>query len=72
MSAIANEYYPDNLLLVTHQYGVEQAMGVALGKKFIEYEVAYCGNVELTRRSKDDPWGLVSHQELYKYDTVIN
>ena len=31
IECIANRYYPDNLLLVTHAYGVEQAVVIGTG-----------------------------------------
>ena len=49
ISQIADEYYPDNLLLVTHQYGVEQALLLALDKKeAMNYEVKIQGNIHVT------------------------
>ena len=35
---IADQYYPENLLIVTHQNGVEQAITLALGSEAL-YEV---------------------------------
>ncbi len=29
--SLADKYYPNNVLIVTHQYGVEQAATLALG-----------------------------------------
>ena len=69
---IADEYYPDNLVLVTHQYGVEQALTVGLGLKHpLMYEVVYCGSVELVREGRDGPWRVVSKDRIYQYDNVI-
>ena len=37
ISQIADDYYPDNLLLVTHQYGVEEALTFPPDKKNSTY-----------------------------------
>ena len=37
ISQIADEYFPDNLLLVTHQYGVEEALTFPPDKKNSTY-----------------------------------
>lgn len=72
IKSIADEHYPDNLILVTHQYGVEQALTVGFGLEHsLMYEVVYCGSVELVREERDGPWRVVSKDRIYQYANVM-
>ena len=68
---IADEFYPDNLVLVTHQYGVERALLLGLEDSKSSFEAAYCGNVELVREGRDGKWKLASKSGVYEYDQLI-
>ena len=74
---IADQYWPENLVLVTHQHGVEQAIALALGLHTTgdfevgDFEVMYCGNVEMSRNGKEKPWKLVSTNKIFEYDKLF-
>ena len=68
---IADEYYPDNIVLVTHQYGVETAILLGMRESKSEYEASYCGNVELVREGRDGQWNAVSKYGVYEYDSLF-
>ncbi|XP_019855017.1 PREDICTED: uncharacterized protein LOC100637194 isoform X1 [Amphimedon queenslandica] len=68
---IADEYYPNNVVLVTHQYGVETSMLLDTGGNNAVYEASYCGNVELIREGRDGEWKYASKDRVYKYDNVF-
>ena len=65
---LADEHWPSDIVLVTHQYGVEQALVVGGKQDDHLYEVTYCGNVELIRDEKGGPWSIDSTDKIYKYD----
>ncbi len=65
---LARQHWPDHMLLVTHEYGVMQAMAVGGCKD--EVEAIYCGHVELSRASTADPWTVEHYCGVYKYDTI--
>ncbi len=65
---LAAHHWPNNLLLVTHEYGVMQAM--FLGGCRDDVEATYCGHVELSRASRTDyQWTIEQYCGVYKYDT---
>ena len=68
---LADRHWPDNLVLVTHQYGVNQALVVGGRKDTYMYEVAYCGNVELCRENRTGKWRIGTTNKIYKYDYVF-
>ena len=66
---LADQHWPDNLLLVTHEYGVIEAM--AFGGCRDDVEAAYCGYVELSRTdSSEHSWTIEGYSDVYKYDTA--
>jgi hypothetical protein len=68
---LADKYYPENILLLTHQYGVEQALCLGLDPDhLLSYEVVYCGCVELIRSNKDSSWKIHNKYGIYQYDFV--
>ena len=48
---LANDFWPKNLVIVTHGYGVSQA--VAMGGEWKKGFGGYCAFAELTRTSRD-------------------
>ena len=66
---LADSHWPDNLLLLTHEYGVMSAM--QLGGCSESVEATYCGFVELLRKQKaTHDWSTVQYQGVYKYETL--
>ena len=68
---LANKYWPDNILLVTHEICVRDS--VQWGGCNDEVEATYCGQVELVRTEQQchDKWALVEYHGVYKYETMI-
>ncbi len=63
---LANENYPDNILIVTHGFGVSQAVSMSMGVIYglDSVWVDYCGHVKLSRTGKESSdWTL---EELSK------
>ena len=71
---LANEHWPCNIVIVTHGYGVCQAVAMAQGKTHHDgVWVDYCGHVELTRRDKNDRrWTLVNHKNVDMPHSLLN
>lgn len=70
VDSIADKYWPQSVLMVTHQTCVEQA--VKWGGKEDEVEATYCAHVELSRRSKDShDWTWREDKGVYIYDSVM-
>lgn len=70
VDSLADKYWPQNLLLVTHQYCVQEAM--AWGGKTEDVEATYCAHVQLSRTSKENhKWVWREDKGVYAYDTVI-
>ena len=68
---LADQHWPDNLLLVTHEYGVMQAM--ALGGCRDQVEATYCGHVELSRTDgREHSWKIEGYVGVYKYDNIFD
>ena len=68
---MADSHWPDNILVVTHEYGVMSAM--QLGGYPDSVEATYCGSVELLRTNKaNHEWSIVQYQGVYKYETVLD
>lgn len=66
---LADSHWPENLLLVTHEYGVISAM--MLGGCTRDTEATYCGSVELLRREETQhKWTIVKYHGVYMYDNV--
>ena len=58
---IADKYYPNNILIITHGFGVSQGLGMSQGTIYRLESVwpEYCGYVELSRADKTDhKWHL--------------
>ena len=61
--SLANSFWPRNVVIVTHGYGVQQAviMGGGSSNAFTDY----CGFVELTRTGKDcSEWTTVDRGNI--------
>ena len=68
---LADKHWPDNLLLVTHEYGVMSAMGLA--EHHEDVEATYCSSVELYRKEQaQQNWCVGRHHGVYKYDSLID
>ena len=66
---LADVHWPDNLLLVTHEYGV--LAGIELGGTTEPMEATYCGCVELIRTDRTQHnWTIGQCHGVYKYDTI--
>ena len=67
-SHLADEHWPNNIVIVTHGYGVCQAVTMAQGKAYHDGHcvwVNYCGHVELTRQGKNDKkWTLLDYNNV--------
>ena len=63
---IADEHWPNNIVIVTHGYGVCQAVAMTQRKHYIDgVWVDYCGHVELSRKDINDrTWTLDGHQDV--------
>ena len=58
-SQLGDTYWPHNIVIVTHGYGVQEAVVKGGGARNVW--VDYCGYVELTRTSRDDSqWTIAS------------
>ena len=67
---LADLHWPHNLLLVTHEYGVKQAM--AMGGCGEEVEATYCGSVQLSRTELSHQlWTIEQYHGVFKYDTLF-
>lgn len=71
--SLADEYWPHNVVIVTHGYGVLQALAAGkLGKvhrRGAGAWVDYCGHVELSRTEKDShEWTMEDHEEIVIYE----
>lgn len=70
LDKLADHYFPQTLLLVTHQACVQEA--VRWGGKEEDVEAVYCAHVELSRTSKDShDWKWEADGGIYEYDTVM-
>ena len=66
---LADQHWPESLLLVTHEYGVRQAM--VLGGCRDDVEASYCGHVELSRTEREQTWKIEDYVDVYKYDNFF-
>ena len=70
INRLADKHWPDNLLLVTHEYGVNSAM--SLGGTMEPTETVYCGSVELVRSQQEQHnWTIEHYHGVFKYDIII-
>ena len=68
---LADLHWPDNLLIVTHEYGVMSAMKLGGGSENVE--AVYCGSVELIRREQaQHEWSIVEYHGVYQYENPID
>lgn len=50
---LADEHWPKNIVIVTHGYGVCQAVAMTKGQRYFkDIWVNYCGFVEMSRASR--------------------
>lgn len=57
LQSLADRYYPQNIVVVSHGYGVAQAIGMCRGKNYGMAD--FCGCVELCRTCKrSSEWEL--------------
>lgn len=70
LDSLADRYWPQQLLLVTHQACVQEA--VRWGGKDDDVEADYCAHVQLMRTSKHShDWQWVEDCGVYRYDPII-
>ena len=63
---LANAFWPQNLVIVTHGYGVQEAVVKGGGQRNTFAD--YCGFVELTRTTRDsDKWTDVNSGNVDKF-----
>ncbi len=69
LDTIADRLWPHNLLLVTHQACVQEA--VKWGGENRDVEAVYCAHVQLSRRNKESHnWTFREEQGVFTYETV--
>ena len=63
---LADKYWPNNIIIVTHGYGVSQAVAMTRGELYRNgVWVEYCGHVELTRSNKENhDWMLKNYEDV--------
>ena len=67
LNTLADEHWPKNLLLVSHEVCVREAVGWGGCKD--DVEATYCGQVELSRSDESShDWKLEGYQGVFKYD----
>lgn len=70
LDKLADQFWPQTLLLVTHQACVQESVG--WGGKEGDVEAVYCAHVELSRSSKDGhDWKWKGDGGIYKYDVLL-
>ena len=70
LRTLADKHWPHNLLVVTHEYGVIEAM--ALGRAKGEYEASYCGYVELCRSEEErEVWAVDHYVDVFQYESFF-
>ena len=66
---LAEDYWPHNIVIVTHGYGVMQAVSLPGNKQYNVIDVDYCGHVEVSRQVKGtDVWTLEQCAGVYLMD----
>lgn len=69
IDSLADQYWPHNMLLVSHQKCVEEAVG--WGGKEGEMEAEYCAHVQLSRTSQEShSWAWKEDCGVYAYDSL--
>ena len=60
---LADQYWPHNLVIVTHGYGVMKAISLGMGEihRRPGVYIDYCGHVELTRTRKERSSWMIKH-----------
>ena len=70
LDMLADQFWPQNLLLVTHQGCVQEA--VRWGGRQIDVEAIYCAHVHLSRTSQHNyNWVWREDAGIYTYETII-
>lgn len=70
VDAIADKYWPLNVLVVTHQTCVEEA--AKWGGRKEDVEACYAAHVELSRTSRDGhDWKWCDDKGVYTYDAIF-
>lgn len=59
-SRLADEFWPHNIVIVTHGYGVDEAIKKGGGSN--TFYVDYCNYVELTRSEKNRDHWTIAHE----------
>ena len=63
---LADQYWPHNIIVVTHGCGVIEAVNLAPQAKQGPVCVYYCGHVELSRESRENhAWTMASHKDVF-------
>lgn len=63
---LADQYWPHNIIVVTHGYGVIEAVNLAPQANQRRVCVYYCGHVELSRETKENhAWMMESHKDVF-------
>ena len=71
LDTLADQYWPQNLLLVTHQGCVQEALG--WGGKLDDYEATYWAHVQLRRTTKGHyNWRWEGDRGVYAYEKLIS
>ena len=69
INELADKHWPNDIVLVTHKYGVEQALAMGGKEKSHLYlYVPYCGNLELVREEKGGQWSIASMDRISEYE----
>lgn len=63
---LADQYWPRNIIVVTHGYGVIEAVNLAPKANQRRVCVYYCGHVELSRETRENhAWTMESHKDVF-------
>lgn len=66
INSLSDKHWPTNLVLVTHGYGVQAALTLALPDK-VAYNTEFCGYIALRRQTKGGKWTLVESEGVNYY-----
>lgn len=63
--SLADKYYPKNLVVISHGYGVSKAIDMCQGRRYGSAD--YCGCVELCRTHKNSSDWMLNYSNKHVY-----